>query len=198
MEFKDQYGKIIDHLKMERDEQLQAEKYVTSDCVVLELGARYGTVSCIINKKVGPNMVVVEPDIRVQDALEQNMKANDCNFNIVKGVISKVPLELINLNNWYGGYAATTVKSEVSSIPNFTLEEVESKYNLVFNTLVADCEGFLEQFLDENPKLYNQLSLIMFEKDYPNKCNYAKIADTLRANGFTCLDGSFHSIWKKL
>jgi hypothetical protein len=198
MEFKDQYGKIIDHLKMERDEQLQAEKYLTPECVVLELGARYGTVSCIINKKVGTNMVVVEPDIRVQDALEQNMKANNCNFNIVKGVISRVPLELINLNYWYGGYGATTEKSEVSSIPNFTLEEVESKYNLVFNTLVADCEGFLEQFLDENPKLYNQLSLIMFEKDYPNKCNYAKIADTLRANGFTCLDGGFHSIWKKL
>jgi FkbM family methyltransferase len=198
MEFKDQYGNIIDHLKMEREEQLQAEKYLTPECVVLELGARYGTVSCIINKKVGSNMVVVEPDIRVQDALEQNMKANDCNFNIVKGVISRVPLELINLNNWYGGYAATTVKSEVSSIPNFTLEEVERKYNLVFNTLVADCEGFLEQFLDENPKLYNQLSLILFEKDYPNKCNYEKIAATLRANGFTCLDGSFHSIWKKL
>jgi len=198
MEFKDQYGKTIDHLKMEREEQLQAEKYLTPECVVLELGARYGTVSCIINKKVGSNMVVVEPDIRVQDALEQNMKANDCNFNIVKGVISRVPLELINLNNWYGGYAATTVKSEVSSIPNFTLEEIENKYNLVFNTLVADCEGFLEQFLDENPKLYNQLSLILFEKDYPNKCNYEKIAVTLRANGFTCLDGSFHSIWKKL
>jgi FkbM family methyltransferase len=198
MEFKDQYGNIIDHLKMEREEQLQAEKYLTPECVVLELGARYGTVSCIINKKVGSNMVVVEPDIRVQDALEQNMKANDCNFNIIKGVISRVPLELINLNNWYGGYAATTVKSEVSSIPKFTLEEVESKYNLVFNTLVADCEGFLEQFLDENPKLYNQLSLILFEKDYPNKCNYEKIAATLRANGFTCLDGSFHSIWKKL
>jgi len=198
MQFKDQYGKIIDHLNMEREEQLQAEKYVTPDCIVLELGARYGTVSCIINKKVGVNMVVVEPDIRVQDALEQNMKANGCNFNIVKGVISRVPLELINLNKWYGGYAATTVKSEVSSIPNFTLEEVESKYNLVFNTLVADCEGFLEQFLDENPKLYNQLSLILFEKDYPNKCNYEKIAATLRANGFTCLDGRFHSIWKKL
>ena len=198
MQFEDQYGKIIDHLKMERDEQLQAEQYLSPECVVLELGARYGTVSCIINKKVGSNMVVVEPDIRVQEALEKNMKANGCDFNIVKGVISRVPLELINLNNWYGGYAATTVKSEVSSIPKFTLEEVESKYNLVFNTLVADCEGFLEQFLDENPKLYNQLSLILFEKDYPNKCNYTRIADTLRANGFTCLDGSFHSVWKKL
>jgi len=197
MEFKDQYGKIIDHLNIERDEQLQAEKYLTSECVVLELGARYGTVSCIINKKVGSNMVVVEPDVRVHDALEQNMKANGCDFNIVKGVISRVPLELTEINS-YDGYGATTVKSEVSSIPNFTLEEIESKYNLVFNTLVADCEGFLEQFLDENTKLYNQLSLILFEKDYPNKCNYEKIENTLRANGFTYLDGSFHSIWKKL
>lgn len=197
MEFKDQYGNIIDYLNIERDEQLQAENYLTSECVVLELGARYGTVSCIINKKVGANMVVVEPDVRVQDALEKNMKANGCDFNIIKGVISRVPLELTQINS-YDGYGATTVKSEVSSIPNFTLEKIESNYNLVFNTLVADCEGFLEQFLDENPKLYNQLSLILFEKDYPNKCNYEKIEHTLRANGFTCLDGSFHSIWKKL
>lgn len=197
MQFKDQYGKIINHLKIEHYEQLQAEKYLTPKCVVLELGARYGTVSCIINKKVGPNMVVVEPDIRVQDALEQNMKANDCDFNIVKGVISRVPLELTEKNS-YHGYGTTSIKMEVSSIPNITLEEVENKYNLTFNTLIADCEGFLEQFMDENPKLYKQLSLILFEKDYPQKCNYIKIEDTLKANGFTCLDGSFHSVWKKL
>ena len=75
---------------------------------------------------------------------------------------------------------------------------MENKYNLRFNTLVADCEGFLEQFMDENPKLYQQLSLIMFEKDYPNKCNYAKIENTLKTNGFTCLVGRFHSVWKKI
>jgi hypothetical protein len=63
---------------------------------------------------------------------------------------------------------------------------------------VADCEGFLEQFMDENPKLYQQLSLIMFKKDYPNKCNYAKIENTLKTNGFTCLVGRFHSVWKKI
>ena len=198
MKFEDQYGNIIDHLKMERNEQLQAEKYITRGCVVLELGARYGTVSCIINKIVGSNMVVVEPDVRVQGALEQNMKDNGCDFNIVKGVISRVPLELINLHNWHGGYGSTTVKSDESSIPSTTLEEVESKYNLTFNTLVADCEGFLEQFMDENPKLYNQLSLIIFEKDYPEKCNYAKIIDNLKANGFTCLVSGFHEVWKKV
>ena len=198
MEFKDEHGKIIDNLRMERNEQLQAEQYITPGCVVLELGARYGTVSCIINKIVGSNMVVVEPDDRVHDALEKNMKDNGCDFNIVKGVISRDPLILTNLDNWYGGYGATTVKSDKSSIPRTTLEEVETKYNLTFNTLVADCEGFLEQFMDENPKLYNQLSLIMFEKDYAQKCNYAKIENTLRETGFTCLNGRFHSIWKKL
>jgi FkbM family methyltransferase len=196
MQFRDENGKIINHLVTERNEQVQAEKYLTPKCIVLELGARYGTVSCIINKKVGPNMVVVEPDVRVQDALEQNMKANGCDFNIVKGVISRVPLELTEQNK-SNGYGTTSIKTEESSIPSMTLEEVETKYNLVFNTLVADCEGFLEQFMDENPKLYQQLSLIMFEKDYANKCNYKKIENTLKANGFACLNGSFHSVWKK-
>ena len=102
MQFKDQYEKIINHLTVEHNEQVQAEKYLNPDCVVLELGARYGTVSCIINKIVGSNMVIVEPDIRIQDALEQNMKSNGCEFNIVKGVISRVPLELTNLDSGNG------------------------------------------------------------------------------------------------
>jgi len=102
MQFKDQYGKLINHLTVEHNEQVQAEKYLNPDCVVLELGARYGTVSCIINKIVGSNMVIVEPDIRIQDALEQNMKSNGCEFNIVKGVISRVPLELTNLDSGNG------------------------------------------------------------------------------------------------
>ena len=34
--------------------------------------------------------------------------------------------------------------------------------NLKFNVLVADCEGFLE----ENPELYNELEMIIFEADW--------------------------------
>jgi hypothetical protein len=39
--------------------------------------------------------------------------------------------------------------------------------------------------------------IILFEKDYPNKCNYDKIINTLRAKGFTQLKSGFHEVWRK-
>jgi FkbM family methyltransferase len=198
MQFLDEKGRIINHLHVERTEQLQAERYITADSVVLELGARYGTVSCAINSKLSnpANQVSVEPDTRVHEALEYNMQANNCSFHILKGVVSKTLVQLEAIDSW-DGYGTTSVKADTSSIPSYTLEEVESKYGLTFNTVVADCEGFLEQFMDENPKLYTSLNLIMFEKDYPHKCNYDKIMMLLSENGFTRLEDGFHQVWKK-
>jgi hypothetical protein len=51
--------------------------------------------------------------------------------------------------------------------------------------------------MDENPQLYDELSLIMFEKDYPDKCNYRKITDNLKAHGFKNLITGFHEVWRK-
>lgn len=48
----DEHGKKIRHLQVERKEQILAEQYIQPDDCVLELGARYGTVSCVINKKL--------------------------------------------------------------------------------------------------------------------------------------------------
>lgn len=197
MLFFDENGSIIQHLRTEREEQVQAETYITEDCVVLELGARYGTVSCIINKKIKTpdQMVVVEPDPRVWPALESNMKINDCVFPIIRGFVSKQKLGLIQPDS--DAYGTTAIVSNESDIPSLTLDEIQSKYNLKFNTLVADCEGFLEQFLDENPELYTQLKLIMFEKDYPIKCNYDKIMHQLQVHGFKQIVPGFHEVWAK-
>jgi FkbM family methyltransferase len=194
--FIDENENIIPHLRTETTEQIQAQKYIQKDSIVLELGARYGTVSCMINKKIGNplNQVSVEPDKRVQKVLEQNMIKNNCNFHIINGFISKIPLELTELDS---GYGTTSKPVENSIIQSYTLNEIENKYNLKFNTLVADCEGFLEQFFDENPELYSQLSLVMFEKDCPHKCNYDKIINNLKINNFYCLEDGFHSVWKK-
>jgi FkbM family methyltransferase len=198
MEFHDETGRLINHFQTEREEQLQAERFITPVCVVLEIGARYGTVSCTISKKLNnqKNLVAVEPDERVWGALERNMTRNGCDFNILKGVISKKPLILTEKNSW-DGYGTTSVSAESSPIPNYSLEEIEARYGLRFNTLVADCEGFLEVFFDENPSFYDQLSLIMFEQDYPHKCNYNKIKETLRAKGFRRLVEGFHEVWEK-
>jgi FkbM family methyltransferase len=194
----DENNNLINHTYFEHSEQLQANTFIRPDSVVLELGARYGTVSCVINSRLNNknNQVSVEPDSRVWKALEKNMIRNNCKFNILKGVISNSPLELTNLSNHYG-YGTTTVKSSSSSIPNYSLKEVEELYDLKFNTLVADCEGFLESFMDDNPQLYDELTLIIFEKDCPDKCNYKKIIDNLKAHGFKNVISGFHEVWRK-
>jgi FkbM family methyltransferase len=199
MQFYNEMGLAINHLAIEREEQLQAERFIHPASVVLEIGARYGTVSCIISKKLNnqKNLVAVEPDERVWCALEENMIRNGCDFNILKGVISKKPIILAEKNS-YGGYGTTSILAESSPIPNYSLEEIEARYGLRFNTLVADCEGFLEVFFDENPSFYDQLSLILFEKDYPHKCNYNKIIANLRAKGFRQLVAGFHEVWQKI
>jgi FkbM family methyltransferase len=196
--FFDENGKKINHCLIERPEQELANIFIDSDDIVLELGARYGTVSCIINNKLSNknNQVSVEPDQRVWAALENNMKINNCNFNIIQGFISKKKLCLTEINS-YGGYGTTAEIDNASNIPSYTLEEIEEKYNLNFNVLVADCEGFLEQFLEENPKLYKNLKMIIFEADYPNKCNYNLIHNNLKINNFIPVIEGFQNVYIK-
>ena len=189
MDILDQNGKKVNTRLMEKPEQDLARRYIERDDVVLELGARYGSVSCVINSKLGckTNQVVVEPDDRVWESLERNKLKNKCEFHIVKGFISSKKLSLTNLDEWYGGYGATAIENETSKIPSYTLSEITEKYKLNFNVLVADCEGFLETFFDENPSFYDNLRMIIFEADYPEKCNYDKIRTTLLEKGFKCL-----------
>jgi FkbM family methyltransferase len=197
MNFVDENNNLIDTNSFEKSEQDLAQEYIINSDVVLELGARYGTVSCIINKILWntSGQVVVEPDERVWDALEKNRANNNCNFHIIKGFISNRKMDLVNKDY---GYGTTSSFSDNSSIPYYTLNEVENMYNLKFNVLVADCEGFLEIFLDENPQLYNQLRMIIFEADYPDKCNYDKIKQNLLNNNFgNKLDG-FQNVWIKI
>ena len=52
MLFVDENNKIINHYHMELEEQKICSHFIESSDIVLELGARYGTVSCTINKKL--------------------------------------------------------------------------------------------------------------------------------------------------
>ena len=99
------------------------------------------------------------------------------------------------------------VKDENSKINNYTLNEVKTKYNIKkFNVLVADCEGFLEQFFDDNPELYDELELLIYERDNNEggsrrNCNYNKIEKTLVNKGFKKIAfrgyGTQDLVWSK-
>lgn len=198
VDFVDENGKVIDINSVEKVEQDDAEKYIQSDSVVLELGGRYGTVSAIINKKLSNplNHVVVEPDQAVWASLEKNKAATQSKFHIIKGFISNKKLTLEG-----GGYGATQKEDAASTISSYTLAEIETKYKLKFNTLVADCEGCLESFLDENPSLYSDLRLLLIEEDQGHKCNYEKIKTNLRIHSFvevaSSFDAVYRSVWMK-
>ena len=186
---------------LEVTEQKLANQYIQENDIVLELGARYGSVSCIINSKLTnkKNQVVVEPDDRVWDALENNKIINNCEFNIVKGFISGNKLGLINLDKCFNGYGSTSIPDISSSIPNYSLSEIKTLYNISeFNVLIADCEGFLEIFLDENPTILKSLRLIIFEEDYPEKCNYDRIKSNLIKDGFVEIEKrGQQNVWEK-
>ena len=191
----DEHGRTISK-RVERKEQILAETYIDASCCVLELGARYGSVSCITNKKLSnkTNHVVVEPDERVWEALEGNKMRNDCHFHIIRGFISKKHLGLTDKDDWYG-YGTRSIEDVSSNILCLTLEEVQQKYGLIFDTLIADCEGFLGNFFEENPWFYDQLRLIIFEKDYPKFCNYKIIQEQLRRRGFRQVVSLFREVW---
>ena len=87
--FLNEKGQRIPHQELETVEQMLVQEYIEADDVVLELGARYGTVSVTLNKLLldPTNHLAVEPDQRVVDALEKNRDSNGCGFNIWSGFI---------------------------------------------------------------------------------------------------------------
>jgi hypothetical protein len=191
----DHYKVQINQKDAEYPEQCLVNYYLDPKACVLELGARYGSVSCIINKKleIKTNQVSVEPDSNVWNTLDDNIRLNNCNITVHKGFVSRTPLELLDY-----GYASVSTPVINSTKDSLTIEDLEEKYGLTFNTLVADCEGYLETFFNENPHLYSLLHTVIFEADYPNKCNYGKIRNSLKESGFTELVHGFQNVYKKL
>jgi FkbM family methyltransferase len=173
------------------------KKHITPDSVVLELGAKYGMVSCAINEKLNNslNQVSVEPDTTVHACLESNMHINKCKFNITKGVISTSPTELLKSKR---GGRIITQKSKQISIKTYLLEQVEELHKLKFTTLVADCNGALQNFFEENPILYTQLTTVIFNKSLPKLCNYTKIKEKLAEHSFKQVCKGRFEVWKKV
>lgn len=191
-QFKDEHGKIINHRLMERQEQLDSFIFVPAESCVLELGARYGTVSCLINKSLSDPTahVAVEPDHRVIDALKDNRDRYGSKFHIFNGAVSK---EALSYNP--SGYSGTTQTGK-NNIKTLSLQQLEAEYNLQFDTLVADCEGCIEQFVKENDM--TQFKLIILEKDNCADCNYEYVESVLHKKDFISIKAQHNIVWRNV
>lgn len=186
----------IDYMNVEQHEWQLAQQYVKpSDCV-LELGARYGTVSVVVNKILTnkDKMVCVEPDKSVWRSLEKNREQNNCSFIILKGAISKKSQKFYDCE-----YGSFTLNDEMGETSNFDLIKLQNTFGLQFNVLIADCEGCVCTLFNDYPEFVNQLTTIIFEADGLNatKCNPQIVIEFLLHNGFKHEVVGLHNVFLK-
>jgi FkbM family methyltransferase len=193
MKLYNEKGQEINYKNIEHIEQRLAQKYIEPNDKVLELGARYGSVSIVTNKIINDKSshYVVEPDSEVWNCLQKNMELNDCRFNIIKGIISNKKYSLTGSN-----YAKRSIENKNSNIKSYPLP------NINFNVLIADCEGFLETFYDENPTLFQSLDKMILEFDEPRNCNYSRLKQEFFNLGFVIKEeinhyGLYHYVFTK-
>lgn len=194
--FIDENGKNIDVSKIENTEQTLASLLVLPQSKVLELGARYGTVTCKITQNVGEGgvTVCVEPDSSVWSSLETNLATNKCDAKIIKGLISLKPMQMK-----FDGYSThALLTNSTSAVHHFSLQDALNLGGVSsFDTLVADCEGCLESFIQENDGLLNGLHTIIFEADRKEACDYFKVKNKLKNAGFSPVLEGFYNAWIK-
>tara|TARA_B100001564_G_scaffold360024_1_gene384829 strand:- start:6301 stop:6951 length:651 start_codon:yes stop_codon:yes gene_type:complete len=168
MTFIDRNGEPV-NVDFEADEQFLVRKYLPKDASVLELGARYGTVSCVISQVLDDptKHVAVEPDKSVIEALNKNRDSNGGKFHIFEGVVSNTGYEMGYIDPAFKlyEYGTYTKKSENPTINNISLNSLCEKYKLNFDCIVADCEGFFCDFVEENPEAIKNMRVVIYEQD---------------------------------
>ncbi len=195
--FIDENGNVVSHKELEVEEQEIASKYIKKDDKVLELGARYGTVSAIILDKISDtkNCVIVDPDTNITQALTNNL--NKCGYEDARIFVGTIGShkKKIHSNDSYATYTESCEGDECN-IENMTYDNLQHKYDITFNTIVADCEGCLPELIDHIEDM-DPIKKIIFETDRAGNVDYNKLYTKLNECGFKNVREGFVQIWVK-
>ena len=180
---------------MEWDEWNLVRALVRPNNVVLELGGRFGTTSCVLSQATGNrgNVVAVEPDPKAHRQLLRNRDRHNCSFHVFGGTVGDAP---IAISPRFGHYATQTKLATAGErvLPHVSAAALEQRIGKQFDTLLIDCEGCIESFfaraesgdrdLHGNRRLLSQLKLILIEEDAPVQVDYRRWHARLRRHGF--------------
>lgn len=173
-----QYG----NSKEEYPEQLMAAKFIKPTDIVLEIGANIGRNSCMIGKLLNDssNLVSVESDMDVIKYLEENRNNNGLHFHIEPSAISK--------RNMVQSGWTTQIRDDIPTgwkkVNTITLNQLMIKYNLKFNTIVADCEGAFYNILQDFPHILDNINTVIIENDYLDYNHYLYTVKCFEQYGF--------------
>lgn len=191
--------------KEEYPEQLMSAMYILPTDKVLEIGGNIGRNSLIIASLLedDKNLVTLECDKNTVSRLTYNRDINNLHFNIESSALSYQKLIQLKWN---------TIPSDVllpgyKWIDTITFDEIQSKYNIIFDTFVLDCEGAFYFILKSNTELLNNIKKIIVENDYGNithkqfvdsiLTSYQFKRDYVKSGGFGPCKPFFYEVWIK-
>ena len=196
------YGSFMEELP----EQKMAVAYLTGNEKVLEIGGNIGRNSLIIASILNnnANFVTLESDVNIAKQLTENRDLNNFNFHIESSALSKRKL----IQRGWDTIPSDTLQDGFNWVNTITLDELNAKYNIVFDTLVLDCEGTLYYILMDMPEILDNIKLIIMENDYwdLSKKQYVdKIlsehkfyVDYAESGGWGPCYQNFFEVWKKV
>lgn len=183
-------NKLISNIFHEPIEQALIAKYLKKTDSVLELGGNIGGASILIDKIVEKHHVVFEPSDKMVKFLEKNKKYHNCKYKIIDGILSKSKKMYLH-GSGLGLYISPKISNR--KVKTFLFEPLNKQYN--FTTLIADCEGSLVQIFNDFPTIFDNMRLVIFEKD--GHCDYNIITDKLKKLKFKNVVNTFHDVWVK-
>jgi len=193
------YGSFNEELP----EQKMVVRYLTGNEKVLEIGGNIGRNSLIIASIINPkNLVTLESDINIAEKLNENMNLNNIEFNIENSALSKRKL----IQKGWDTIPSDTLQDGYNWVNTISLEELNAKYNITFDTLVLDCEGAFYYILMDMPEILNNINLIIMENDY-HDISHKQYIDTIlkkdfyvdyvEGGGWGCCHNNFFEVWKR-
>ena len=166
-------------------EQIMSLKFLTGNEKVLELGANIGRNSLIIASilKDSRNLVTLECNINIARELSENRDINKFNFHVEPSAMSKRQL----IQRSWDTIVSDVVLDGYTKVNTITFDELVRKYNIEFDTLVADCEGALYYILMDMPEMLEKINFIMMENDYHDLEHKKFVDSVLMKAGFECV-----------
>jgi len=191
--------------KEEMPEQKMVVRYLKGNEKVLEIGGNIGRNSLIIASILDnpSNFVTLESDVNIAKQLKENMVLNNLNFHIESSALSNRTL----IQRGWDTIPSEILQEGYTWVNTITLSNLIYKYNIVFDTLILDCEGAFYYILMDMPELLNNINLIIMENDYHeiSKKNYVDeilktnnfVVDYKECGGWGCCYNNFFEVWKK-
>ena len=165
------------------NEQNMIINYIKPNAKVLEIGGGVGVNSLIISTILQDegNLVVLECNRIISNKLKRNRDTNRIYFHIETSALSKK--KLIQRDYETKPFDATKMSEGWIPVTIISLNELQEKYRIVFDTLI-DCEGSLINILKDSPECMDSIEKIILVNDSRNEEERKFVNKTMVEKGF--------------